>query len=456
MKRALKAPKRRTYRAFAHNLSGGMLRALDRRVLSFDRAEKAYNVDVSSGALKPAYGVSDTGLIFEKVFYYTRYDEATDERTGIYLGYREGKMYAVKDTEKEIEGVFFASAPTGVNYRLYGEDVFLLCGEEGMAVVHADGSAVTVPSAPKITGLAMHNERMFVTIGGRKNAVWFSDDLDPTNWNPELDEGGFIELEGEGGATNKVVDFGGYVYIFRDYGIMRLTAYGDQSEFSLTGLFVSSGRIFADTVAVCGDRILFCASDGPYVFDGLSTTRILRDYDGAFAPVKPVAAYSGGKYFLATKLTETAGEENDALLCIDPKTGSACLSEGISVRAFSPATEIGGEKLFCRTDRQTLGQVVRGAAYYDLPRTCLWQGSLSDLGSPDREKLVTELFIDTATPITVTVFTERGAREVRFSGKRAVQRKRVNLIGTKVGIAITAQGDIDAARPALRFSYLGS
>ncbi|MDE7395741.1 MAG: hypothetical protein K2M95_06460 [Clostridiales bacterium] len=456
MGKALKTPKRQTYRAFAHSLSKGMLRSVDRRVLPFDRAEKAYNVDVSSGALKPSYGIADTGLAYERIFYYTWYDAEASVRTGTYLGYRAGNIYALGETETQIEGVAFAAPPTGVNYRLYGEDVFLLCGAEGMAVVHADLSATTVPSAPAITALAMHNERMFVTIGGRKNAVWFSDDLDPTNWNPELDEGGFIELEGEGGATNKVVDFGGYVYIFRDYGIMRLTAYGDQSEFSLTGLFVSSGRIFADTVTVCGDRILFCASDGPYVFDGLSATRILRDYDGAFSPAKPVAAYSGGKYFLATKLTETEGEGNDALVCIDPKTGSACVSEGVYIDAFSPIAEAGGEKLFCHTDRETLGKVTRGATYYDLPRTCLWQGTLSDMGSPDREKLITELFIDTAMPVTVRVFTERGERQLRFSGKRAVQRKRVNLIGTKAGIAISADGDIDAARPALRFTYIGS
>ena len=456
MKKALQVSKRRAYRAFAQSLSRGMLTSVDRRVIPFDRAEKAYNVDVSSGALKPSYGIADTGLCYERLYYFTWYDQETDVRTGTYLGYREGKMYAVGEAEIEIEGVAFSSAPTGVNYRLYGEDVFLLCGAEGMAVIHADFAATTVPSAPAITALAMHNERMFVTIGGRKNAVWFSDDLDPTNWNPELDEGGFIELEGEGGATNKVVDFGGYVYIFRDYGIMRLTAYGDQSEFSLTGLFVSSGRIFADTVAVCGDRILFCASDGPYVFDGLSATRILRDYDGAFAPVAPVAAYSGGKYFLATKLSESEGTDNDALVCVDPKTGNACLSEGVCIKAFSSIAELSGEALYCTTERDTLGKVERGASYYGDPRVCLWQGALSDMGTPDREKLITEVFIDTATPITVRVFTERGERALHFSGKRAVQRKRVNLIGTKAGIAISAQGDIDAARPALRFTYIGS
>ena len=455
MRKALKTPQRQKHRAFASSLSRGMLRSADHRVLPFNRAVKAYNIDVSSGALKPSYGVRDSGMAYERLYYFTWYDTENNERTGTYIGYRAGKVYFVEG-EIELAGVTFSAPPTGVNYRLYSEDVYLLCGVEGMAVIHADGTATTVPSAPAITALAMHNERMFVTIGGRKNAVWFSDDLDPTNWNPELDEGGFIELEGEGGATNKVVDFGGYLYIFRDYGIMRLTAYGDQSEFSLTGLFVSSGRIFADTVAVCGDRILFCASDGPYTFDGLSTTRILRDYDGAFAPVSPVAAYSGGKYFLATKLAETAGTRNDALVCIDPKTGQACLSEGVHISAFSPVAETAGEKLFCATERGTLGIIERGAQYYGEPRTCLWEGALSDLGTPDREKLITEVFIDTATPATVRVFTEKGTREMHFAGKRAVQRKRVNLIGTKAGIAISGEGDIDAARPALRFTYIGS
>ncbi len=453
MKRTIRPPQRRATLVFAPSLHKGMLRSTDKRILPFDRAEAALNVDTRSGALRPAYGVSDTSLAYERVYYFSHYNEETDEREGMLLGFAGGTVYVHGETPSAIEGVTFSSPPSGTNYRLYGEDVFLLCGEEGMAVIHADGTAVTV-DAPRITGLAMHNERMFVTIGGRKNAVWFSDDLDPTNWNPTLDEGGFIELEGEGGAVNKVVDFGGYVYIFRDYGIYRLAAYGSQTEFSLTGLFVSSGRIFADTVCVCGDRILFCADDGPYVFDGLSTTRILRSFDGAFAPLAPVAAYSGGMYFLATRRAESEQTGNDALLCIDPKTGEACLSADVHVAAFSPVRKNGGEALYCKTERATLGQVVRGATYYGTPLKCVWRGSMTDLGVPDREKLLGALFIDTAAPLSVRVFTERGERLLHFTGKPGVQQRRLNLTGTKAGLELTALGTIDAARPAIRFTCL--
>ena len=97
-----------------------------------------------------------------------------------------------------------------------------------------------VLDAPKISSMALHYERLFATVDGEKNSVWFSDDLDPTNWSMSLDEAGFIELIDERGALLKVVSFLDYIYIFREYGISRLTAYGDQTSFSVSNLFVSS------------------------------------------------------------------------------------------------------------------------------------------------------------------------------------------------------------------------
>jgi hypothetical protein len=44
-------------------------------------------------------------------------------------------------------------------------------------------AAYKIDNAPAFTGITMHFERMFATGGDENNTVWFSDDLDPTNWN---------------------------------------------------------------------------------------------------------------------------------------------------------------------------------------------------------------------------------------------------------------------------------
>lgn len=203
-----------------------------------------------------------------------------------------------------------------------------------------------VENAPDITSMALHYERLFVTVDGEKNAVWFSDDLDPTNWDASLAGGGFIQLIDERGSLNRVISYGGYVYVFRDYGISRITAFGAQTEFSVSNLFVSSGRIYPGSVALCGDTVLFLAEDGLYAFDGVSTVKMLKNLDGLFKNgERSCSYYADGKYYLAFAREETDGKigcetgayVNNALLVLDLSSGGYSLSPRAGHMQFLPS-----------------------------------------------------------------------------------------------------------------------
>lgn len=125
-----------------------------------------------------------------------------------------------------------------------------------------DGTAVTgVEDAPPVTSMCAHGERLFLT-DADGDAVWFSDDFDPANWNVSLSEAGFIDFGGAGGRVLKAVSFGGYVYVFKSYGISKVYAYGEQNSFSASEIFVSSGKIRGDSITVCGNCILFSRPTG--------------------------------------------------------------------------------------------------------------------------------------------------------------------------------------------------
>ena len=103
--------------------------------------------------------------------------------------------------------------------------------------------------------------------------VRFSANFDLTEWDESPEEGGFIELVDERGECNKVLSFNDYVYIIREHGISRLSAYGEQEEFSVTHLFLSTDKIYHNTAVLCGDRILMLCSDGVYSFNGYSASK---------------------------------------------------------------------------------------------------------------------------------------------------------------------------------------
>lgn len=260
------------------SFGGGMNTVSEDFLLEQGVAKISYNLSGRTGALRECGGFSAFTLPFDgketevtignkaitKVWYYRRFDLPTrknDDR--ILLLSEDKRLYNIYVNGLDL-GVSlvderqFEETPEALNYRLNGEDVMIFCsGKDKMRVYNGVDTPTVIDDAPALSSICVHGERLFATSPDTLNTLWFSDDLDPTNWNISLDEAGFVEMADENGALLKVLSFFNYVYVFRSYGITRFYATGEQSRFSLMHLFVSSDRIIGDTVCVCGARILF-------------------------------------------------------------------------------------------------------------------------------------------------------------------------------------------------------
>ncbi|MEG2456726.1 MAG: hypothetical protein RSB08_02760, partial [Clostridia bacterium] len=188
------------------------------------------------------------GKSFKSIHLYRKYDFTNKKRGDKIVvranddTYYETALFEV-DTFHRITNLSAVGKDCSVSYRYNGEDVFILSSENGFFYVYNGASLTTVTDAPKITSMCVHAERVFATTGGEKNSVWFSDDFNPTNWKVTGTTAGFINFDDDGGAVVKVMTFLDYVYVFREYGIMRLSVYGAQQDFSVSKLYVSAGRI---------------------------------------------------------------------------------------------------------------------------------------------------------------------------------------------------------------------
>ncbi len=437
----LRLPARTTARIAIPNFAAGLETRFDETVLNPTAAAELYNFDVSSGALTDGWGLGTARLDgVKESWYYLRGDEKI-------LMYRTADgVYALRGGVTQKLPLTFTAPISAVNYRLYGEDVIILCSAaDDMAVWNGTDAPYTVEGSPRVTSMALHYERLFVTVK-EGTAVYFSDDLDPTNWAMDLSAGGFIELADGLGRLNRIVSYLNYLYIFRDYGISRMVAYADQTEFSVSNLFVSSGRIYADTVAVCGDRVLFLADDGLYAFDGLSTVKILKGLDGLFDGGKPTADYWAGAYRLSCRIRgngvvgcESGDFTNNGLIVYRPGDGVVSISRGVDIAAFSEDECLSGGKLY-RLEKNGL------SATGPLPRR--WRVPMTDCGKPGAVKQVRELSFESDGDVTVTVCSERGQVVRTFSGP-GVKHMRPQLSGRKIGLLIEAKDSCYITRPNL-------
>lgn len=405
----------------------------------------SYNFDTSKGDLRDGKGFAliDRFLPYavKRIYYYRRITTAGTVSDRILAWCEDGYIYSLKlasGTPTKLVSLHFTKEPTAVNYNFNGEDVMIFSSVNGDMLIYDGMSVTTVPSAPKVESMCIHGERLFLIDSANRNSLWFSDDFDPTNWNVSLSEAGFIDMSGEKGRLLKVISFGGYLYVFRSYGITRVTAYGEQQSFSVSDLFVSSGKIRGESITVCGNCVLFFASDGLYRFDGLSATRISDAYkdfiDFSFGAVRG-AYYDGRAYFVVKTLFE--GLSENCIFCIDPKN----YSEYYFLKGAQPTdvTIVNGVNDYALLAASGDGKILRliddGVTAGEV-NTKIWAGKFGDFGVSAKRKLLSEIsfYSDTAAQIEVSADGRKKVYGVK--GKIARQVIKPNLIADRFSIKI--------------------
>jgi len=427
-----------------NTFENGLNTSKDQSKTSSLYATNLYNFDFSSGNLKDGLGfanllehltsgqelqilkndISYIGQI-EKVFHFYNYNQDLGEQDKLIIINSDLELYYIDlfSSEKKlnyIRDIKFTSIPVAERYRLDGVDVMIFSSEtDNMVVWDGINEPYQVLDAPKISSMAIHYERLFATVDGEKNAIWFSDDLDPTNWSVSLEEAGFIQLIDQRGALQKVVSFCDYVYIFREYGISRLSAFASQDQFTISNLFVSSGKIYPSSVCVCGDRIIFLASDGLYAFDGLNTTKILSNITNNLTNInnqQATSCYFNGCYYLACKFNFDMEEnfscdQNNALLEIDIHTSKLKnISKYVDIKYITSINTSILNGVIAITKQQDSNYFItllnNSGSYIGQPLYKCWSSPISQLSHPSKQKTLKKIFITTKSNCFITINTE--------------------------------------------------
>ncbi|MBR1984438.1 MAG: hypothetical protein IKA31_01735, partial [Clostridia bacterium] len=429
-----------TYNAFAN----GMTTELDDNLQNHKIAKLTYNFTSKNGALKSGLGFKKlcfpNGLGEEiemnppkyeilKTWHFKNYNHVQDTRRDMFIVLCDDKYLYWTLIESQDPNFYMLntkkqeSTPNVIGYRLNGEDSIIITSTTNeMQVVSPSGDVETFDNAPKFIAVCIHNERLFAITEGERSRLMFSANLDPTNWNLDIDEAGFIDMLDERGSMNNVISFKDYVYVIRDYGISRVSAYADQTEFMVTQLFNSSVKIYADSVAVCGEKMLFLAQNGIYVFDGYSTKKLDLPITDIFAKdnSKAVGAFYNGKYYLALKIDfddDIVGAEsslsfvNNALIELDLDDYSYSILRGVDILSMLTIKHENCNKLvanFRGDNCLKLGELTQETSmvfYENLPKK--WVSPKSNLGFANKLKIIKEITLLSKGDISITIATDK-------------------------------------------------
>ena len=238
--------------------------------------------------------------------------------------------------------------------------------------------------------------------------------------------------------------------MFRNYGITRVTAFGDQTEFTADGVSASSGKIFQDSITVCGDRVIYLAEDGFYLFAGGTPVRILNQLDECLKGVDNSSAkgqYYNGNFYALVKLNMDGVIQN-YMISYDLSNSNLTVSKNLKVTDFQIME---GEKdfklLFLCGDNGCIGELSDIAEYYGTPLYKRWKSGETDFFNQN-EKVITAVTLTTKTEISLTVESNYGSKTVRFIAQDKPQRIPIGLKGHYFSFCI------DCKAPACNVSRL--
>lgn len=449
----------------------------DENAIELGYCNYGYNIKFKNGTLTNAQGVtvpkvtlsdgtirtlpsSIDGVNIKKVYVYHRFD-ATE-------GVQDDRIIVVGDNYKVYvcavnEGNFFCL--TIINfpnenvsmltyYYLDRDVLFMLSETAGNAYLYKVSCVLKIGAAPAVTSACIHNDRAFAVSSTNSNLIHYSKAMDPRVWNVSPTEGGNFSLVDEGGAIKKLVSFKGYLFIFREHAIHRMSAYGSPEDYSISKVFDTNDYIIPDTVAVADGCIVFLAGERLYTFNGYS----VEPFGNKLTPLiddsrYATATFFKNTYYLATHIknrgSETVGDEaeggivkNNALLSIDFTSGDVSVVRGVDIGGLLPFVSGKSSELlvwFNNSRKGSFGMLDDSGTLYGTPLPKLWAAPKSTFGQTDKYKALRRVYLTTAYPVTLNVSMDGVSESRGFEGAVVPQIQTYKSVGDTVSFELSTQ-----------------
>lgn len=480
-----------TLRVKFSDFSKGINTKVNENILPLNYAVNTYNYSYNSGALKEGLGIKSLEIPIGsttksmilpssvnkvlKFWFYRRYDNVNNKFSPLMMIYCDDKKlyYGRLDTldnEFRETGLEFDVEPIGMNYRLDGVDSFLCCVPNGIGVYSNTKCLIYTENVPSITSAALHAGRLFATTGGDQSQLWFSDDLNPTNWNVNEFDGGYIELTDDRGTLKKVIESNNYLYVIREYGISRVSGWGMQSDFNVKNLYLTTGKLYYNSAILCGRIIMMLCRDGIYYFNGEEMNKLQLGLDKYFENTdnsNAVGAFLDNKYYLACRLNyndnvvvgcENSDYINNTLLEYDFNNGDLNLLRGVDICSLTAfQTEDFSKLITCFNGENStlIGELTHDGKVFNQITEKVWTSPLTDMGYTTYKKVIKAICLNSLQDVTIVLNADGKDYTYLGKGDKKPIRIPINIAANRFSITFkTNTQTCEISNPVLEVALI--
>lgn len=450
----------------------------DPTLISPGQARESYNLISEDGSLQSGYGFSslsmpanETDLDREEPFivrgdeilflWKMKWYDASRDSNRHYLFFYNSQNEVCFDNifglRSEVPFVIqteFSSLPFITNYRSDGEDTILLSAKEGVLKQIFSGADVKTGQSEAIISCCNHYGKLFaITAAARGKLVYSSDDIFSWKDNGTKD----LDFSDERGDLNKIISFNDYVYLFRDFGITKLSEYGEENEFSISHIYKASAFIRPNTIVEIGDSVYFVEGEKLKKFNGvsvkdvpISAMKLLQGQDNRYA----TAECFDGKYFLACNAKfddekivacEEENFNNNALFVYDIQKQHLDIVRGVDIRQLLALSNGLKSKLiacFYNQNKNMIGQLTKDGIVFDQSLANLWKSGQLDFGVLGKRKTIKTFQINSQKDCSIRFASDEGEKVCSVKGGEKLQQVIVNLSGKSFEIEISSEKEI--------------
>lgn len=446
----------------------------EQSLCDFNLTKLCYNFRTNRGVLESGYGfdifasplsksdlesetaVAISGNQVSALWDFEWYDQENDENKYYCMYFNDqakvcyDNLFGSRPTTLIIN-TQFTDTPVGMKYKIEGVDSMIFSGKGQNLLVLVGQTQQTSQSAPQMLSICAHFGRVFAITSEARGRLVYSDNLDILQWSDEL-SANLDFTDGRGNLT-KLLSFNDYIYIFREYGITRISEYSSDSEFSITHLYQSDSYIYPNSIAHGGDRIYFLEKSGLKYFNGSSVRSI------ECPEIKMLSSFNGncasqcfeGKYFLACKMDfdgDSVGCENseqsfynNALLVYDEQTEHVEIVRGVDIKQMLALNNPYKSKLvacFNGDNKGKIGQLSFSGKSFNDVLPAKWQSVCTDLGISGKKKRIRSFLIKSILPCKVVITSDLQTKEFSVEGSSAIQQIHAGIYGNEFSVVITS------------------
>lgn len=448
--------------------------------LQLGQAKESYNFISADGSLKSGYGfmplqmpVSEEDLGTEQAFPILGgeigklwklkwYDQGADRNCCCLFYYNDQNQVCFDNLfDQRLDQPYFwptefSEMPFITNYRYSKEDMILLSAkDETFMLISGTGKAQT-GSAPAIVSCCNHYGKLFAITAKARGTLVYTD-ADIIDWDDSLVNN--LDFSDDRGDLNKIISFNDYLYLFRDFGITKVSAYAKDEEFAVSHIYKSSGYIYPETVVEMGDQVYFLEGEKLKSFDGLNVKdlsieclSLLKGQDNRYAN----AQVFDGKYFLACRgkfddenvgcEESSFGYKNNLLIVYDIAKKQVDILRGVDIRQMLALNNHLKSKLiacFYNDHKAQIGQLTRNGKVFGNKQPAKWKSGKLDFDAMGRRKLVKEILITSLGDCQITLRSEEGAKTYCVKGGENQQKISTKLFGNMFEVELSSACEDD-------------